>query len=51
MSDPDTSKIIKKEETEEDARKVEWETDYTNWFKGDKGREAKRDWDSVFGFD
>ncbi len=51
MSDPDTSKIIKKEETEEDARKVEGETDYTNWFKGEKGREAKRDLDSVFGFD
>jgi hypothetical protein len=52
MSDPDTSKIIKKEETDEDAtRKTEGETDYTNWFKGEKGREAKRDLDSVFGLD
>ena len=51
MSDPDTSKIIKKEETEDATRKTEGETDYTNWFKGEKGREAKRDLDSVFGFD
>ena len=51
MSDPDTSKIIKKEETEEDVRKVEGEIDHMNWFKGKKGQEAKRDLDKVFGFD
>ena len=51
MSDPDTSKIIKKEEIEEDSRKVEVEIDHMNWFKGKKGQEAKRDLDKVFGFD
>lgn len=49
MSDPDTSKIIKKEEIEEDTR--EGEIDHMNWFKGKKGQEAKRDLDKVFGFD
>ena len=53
MSDPDTSKIIKKEEIREDAQKVEveGEIDHMNWFKGKKGQEAKRDLDKVFGFD
>jgi len=52
MSNPDTSKIIKKEEIEEDATsKAEGEIDHMNWFKGKKGQEAKRDLDSVFGFD
>ena len=52
MSDPDTSKIIKKEETDDDeTRKTEGEIDHMNWFKGKKGQEAKRDLDKVFGFD